>query len=503
MKYNLYVYVYIAILLFLIIFSFVDLYNIEYYPKPGTENLRKFAANISEIGFGPKKQLIIFEFDVSTIDMSDKKFMTMHWSSTSGQGTHTAGIEIKGSGLDQRTKLNYNFEIWSPKDDNIACTSPETCDDDKAELFDFNEDYEDYVLRGGFQDPLLFRDSVASQLKGGLLEHTLVEVVFKNGGDYYYEGVYILYPAIQRRFLEKKLDWDTKGKKTDCDENPSAEDIEETAFIAEYTNPTNRKKDCDWISNIKMRYPKCDIGTCYHETIQRYISVVTGKNTSYVPLNLISFVETFFAEELLLSGDFPLSSQYFYKDPSGTVNSGPRWDFDYGIWRIKDWYSWDIDTGNIQKPAKLWVNLGKHMPFITLLKEHKEITVEYNLNKSLEVLAERENQFKLGYFDRNMKRWDTFGKKISSYATNMYLLYPGSRSKKTWQKEITYTRDFINKRSKWMLENENDEFRFLTGVFAVSALIQYVPVIFILILACLGCVFYLGTKRKNKYKLLI
>ena len=245
----------------------------------------------------------------------------MTWSSATGGATHTAGIEIKGAGLTERPKLNYAFEIWAPATSGIDCTSVETCEDDKAELFDFGEDYEDYVLRGGYYEPTFFRDTVASQMEGGILQHTLVEVVFKNNGEYYYEGVYILYPAIQRRVLEKRLNWSSKGKKEDCEDNPTESEIEETALIGEYTNPTDRKEDCDWLDNIKMRYPKCDIGTCYHEHIIKYFSVITGTNTSVVNLNLESFMHTFFVEQMLLGGDFPLSSQYFYKDPTGVLYS--------------------------------------------------------------------------------------------------------------------------------------------------------------------------------------
>ena len=488
-----YVGIIICLFLFIVIvliYAAVDILRL--YDKPGTVNINKFVENINDLGFGPNKNLIIFEFDVSTIDETDKSFMKMNWSSTTGSGSHTAGIEVKGSA--SRDKLNYAFEIWAPEDSSIPCTSIETCEDDKAELFDFGEKYEDYVLRGGFREPILFRDAVASQLKGGILEHTLVEVVFFHDNKYFYEGVYLLYPAIQRRFLEKKLDWESKGKKTDCDETPSTSDLEETALIAEYTNPKDgRRKDCDWIENIKMRYPKCDIGTCYHDYITSVVSVITWSNTSFVPLDMTSFVYTFFAEQLLMGADFPTASQYFYKNPDGIVFSGPRWDYDYEEWKLADSKTWNVNIMSF-KAAKIWEVLGTDSSFLKLLNMHRKNVTQYNMKVSVDLLNKRYNQYSLGYFDRNTKRWNRFGSHYNRF--NLYI-------ESSWEEEIKLMNKTIDDRGNWMIHNPvtNVLFKNYNTRTLFKAIITYPPtIIFIVLLVLIIGVSILESVSVNDYK---
>ena len=48
------------------IYFWVDLTSYDKPDLPGTVK-----TNLTGLGFGPRKQLLIFEFDVDTIDMSD------------------------------------------------------------------------------------------------------------------------------------------------------------------------------------------------------------------------------------------------------------------------------------------------------------------------------------------------------------------------------------------------------------------------------------------------
>ena len=626
------------------IYVWVDITSFDKPDLPGTVK-----TNLTDLGFGPRKQLLVFEFDVSTIDMSDKKFMTLTWSDIDGSHTMPAGIEIKGSGINERPKLNYAFEIWEPSGDE-PCTSVETCDDSKAELFQFGEDYEDYVLRGGYKEPTLIRDTIPSEMEGGILQHTLVEVVFKHEGEYFYEGVYILYPAIQRRVLEKRLGWNVrsfsqsvvtgricditvgdivqsdsmgqltvegcsdacgdadgfiwksndsdcfcrtgtiegcetkesvwtqyklgdamgKGKKEDCledicltepvgpnsalgkrgcdsarwssgdfsynycknvggdaanmaaaykefvttccdwsnstcvakEKTISDSDISETAFIGEYTNPGpgSRKKDCDWLDMIKMRYPKCDHGSCYHDEIRKYFTVVTGKNKSAVDVDLASFVDTFFVESLMLNGDFPISSQYFYKDPSGVFHSGPRWDYDYMSWRLADAETWDFETTYGSSAAPFWKDLGEHVDFIGMLNAVRESRSDANLAVALAKVAERRAQYEAGYFDRNIERWGGFDSRLVPYSKDMHLRHPDGRVKGNFTEELDFIEHRFKERAAWMKANEIEEFEFRSNMlFPVVTYIQYTYVTWgLLLIGFGGCVYY--QSRESEYE---
>ena len=419
-----------------------------------------------EYGFGPDRQLLVFEVDHEKIEMKDKIFSRVTVSNFKDgvldkNDTYTAGIEIKGSGPSERRKLNYAFEIWEPldeSDDPAPCISIESCQDSKAELFDFGKDYEDYVLRGGYNEPTFVRDTLASKLKGGVLQTTLVEVLFKRSdGSYSYEGVYILYPAIQRRVLEKRLDWDNKGK-AKCDDEPGI--VDNSAMIGEFTiESRGRKAPCsEFDLDVKMRYPKCDMDKCFYDRLQHFFSVLTLKNETEVALNMDSFVDTYFTEMLMREDDFPYTSQYFYISPDDNVlNSGPRWDYDKEFWRVAPTYGWDLFNLNYydRGPMELWVHLGKHQPFIDKVNSVRESVVDNNINVANDIIFQRRNELGQGYFDRNIERWNIFGKKPYSFSNHILYAVYGKKAgaKSTMEKELNRIEDYFHKRSAWMKSN--------------------------------------------------
>ncbi len=450
---------------FFLTWFLIDLFYADTPNLPGTQEI----ADITNLGFGPDRKLLVIDFDVSTIDLSDKKFAQMEVYYTVGTNVisefHPIGIEVKGSGVNERPKLNYAIEIWEPDNASIPCTSIETCDDSKANLFGgmFEDDFEDWVMRGGYKEPTLLRDAIPSNLKGGILEHTLVELVFRNNGKYFYEGVYILYPAIQRKVLEKRLNWAEKGKKTDCEDNPSQAEITETAIIGEYTNPGpgSRKKACVEINDmIKFRYPKCDDAVpCYVDHIKSIFNVLTMTNTSEVDIDLGSFAMNFLAESLMQNGDFPIASQYFYKHPvNQKLYAGPRWDYDYLSWRFADAEGWDVQANYGSTHMPLWEALGQNQEFIDLVNSLRVITTTGNLNMAKAIIDERRDQFQAGYFDRNIARWNGFGNRVVAYTKDFNLVK--TRVKDTWQEEINLIEEKFDKRAAWMLANPVEPFEF-------------------------------------------
>ena len=426
---------------------------------PDATGTQKIKSPLDDYGFGPEKQLLIFEVDHAKIEMKDKIFARMQWSTTSGTTNQTIGIEIKGSGPDERRKLNFAFEIWDASDETQSpCVSIETCEDDKAELFDFGEKYEDYVLRGGYNEPTFVRDSVASQLAGGILQHTMVEVLFRRpDGALTYEGVYILYPAIQRRVLEKRLDWSNKGK-AECDEEPDEED--NSAMIGEFTieGKNGRKAPCsEFDLDVKMRYPKCDMAQCFYDRLHHFFSVLTLKNTSEVHLNLDSFVNTYLAEMLMREDDFPYTSQYFYISPDdNALNSGPRWDYDKEFWRVCPTDTWDLFNLHYYNrgPIDFWVHLGKHQPFIDRVNA-AATTIDTNFNITKQLIEKRRGQLASGFFDKNIHRWNTFGKQTYSRTENiLYAVYgTDAGARPTMEQELDRMAAYFESRTVWMKNN--------------------------------------------------
>lgn len=499
----------VILIVSLIVYPLIIFTHDSEKPQSGEVLISK---DISEYGFGPEKKLLIFDISeigkVENIDLSDKKFAKLTWSSTKGTNQNTIGIEIKGAGLDRRKKLNLAFEIWSEKTSGVPCTSIETCEDDKKELFDFGEKYEDYVLRGGWFDQTFIRDYIPSDLEGGILQKDLVEVIFKFDDKYTYEGVYILYPAIQRRVLEKRLNWNSKGKAEDCDDPDY--DIDKVSLIIEHTIESLGRKHPDELFkeySIKMRYPKDSfydeeaIKPCrdaYLKRTNHFASVLNLKNTSEVKINLDSFANNYLVEMLMRDDDFPFTSQYFYVNPDNSqLYAGPRWDYDSMYYRKLDKKGWNLINAYgyyFQDVIQLWRKLGKNKEFIDLVKTKKTI-LENNKNIIKNTISQRRKQFKDGLFDRELERWDMYNKKRSS--NGLWLLGQNAYSKKTPEKEIDFIEKKLIERSDWMIENVKS----FDGYDVEEHLLLYIWILYIspLWLSCfvLCC---LSFKKKNPYK---
>jgi hypothetical protein len=442
-----------------IITSIVYLCLVFHMPNISNAGTVMVSSNISDYGFGTSKNILIIDLtdigSADSIDRSDKKFATLTWGSNNQWKTNTIGIELKG---DPRPKLNLAFEFWEPKDEGTACTSVETCDDDKVEMFDFGDKYEDYVLNGGFREPTLLRDDIASRLHGGILKKTFVEVLFRMEDKYTYEGVYLLFPAIQRRFLEKTLDWPTKGKAEDCDDKDY--DSEKVAYMLEHTTDkqNGKSKECPiFKKNIKMRYPKCDfydkpeIESCRAEYIvstQNYVDLLHSNVNNNSIINLQSFANTYLIEMLMRDGDWPYSSQYFYVNP-GTrqLFSGPHWDYDRSYWRfIKP--SWDIANVHGLKTMTLWTSLGHYPPFIHLIRNMKSIS-DQNTKVALNTIEHRKNQYENGFFDRDIQRWHANGK-FTDINDNVLSFAYDIHSKNTFISELDYIKKYFETRGQWI-----------------------------------------------------
>jgi hypothetical protein len=410
-----------------------------------------------EYGFGAKKRLLTFQVDPSAIDLSDKIFSILTVKDDGLETNYTVGIEIKGSGLSERPKLNYAFEMWTALNETASqCVSVETCDDDKEALFDFGEKYEDWVLRGAYGEQVFVRDALAGALQGGILENELVEVVFDTPTGLTYEGVYLLIPAIQRRVLEKRLDWDEKGK-AKCDE------LETSSLIGEFTieGRNGRKAPCSeaGISTLqtKFRYPKCDMEACFHPLANEYFSILTGTNTSEVRLNFQSFSDMYFAQKLLQQAAFGFASTYFYVDPDAReLHAGPRWDYDDRSWMVmhNTWNLFDFNHHD-RSITDVWPLLFKNPSFIARLDSNRTSTVTSNGAAAQALTAERLIQHTTGYFDNNIARWGMFGERAFARMYDIFLAVYDSEvvSKNSFAAELAAVEADFAARTLWMTDN--------------------------------------------------
>jgi len=425
--------------------------------------------------------------DVANIDGSDKAYARMSWSDIDNVAEwKDIGIELKGSGLSEREKLNYDVELWEDKDENTTCSSaPDSCDDRKEKIFQFSEKYEDFVLRGSAEDPTFVREVFPFKAEGGILETTLVEVLIKNGDTYYYEGVYILMTKIGRRVLEKRLNWEDNlgfdGKAKDCDDVDY--DLEHTSIIAEFTN-TGGTRESKWPCelfkeySVKMRYPKCNDyddpawASCrqgYIDRTNHFISAIVNKNTTAVDINLDSFMKKYYFEKLWNKHDW--ASEYVFVTPDGKLTNGPRWDYDdIRFWNILPKKSFDLFYTFVG-PFKLWESLGKNAEFIKLIKDSVSV-IDTNKATFDALITERRSQE--DFFTRNGKRWNVFNKRYSAFDPT-YVLY-GSAIASSFERQLDNFQKNIDERTKWLKDNISMLKRFTTGSVAWKLIIPPIVV---------------------------
>ena len=423
--------------------------------------------NLTIYGFGERKQLIMLDItaigSVQNIDGSDKAYARMSWSDIDNPVEwKDIGLELKGSDLSERDKLNYDLELWEDKDENTTCASPETCDDRKEKIFGFSEKYEDFILRGSMTEPTFVREVFPFKAKGGILETTMVEVLIKNGENYYYEGVYVLMTKIGRRVLEKRLNWEDdlgyEGKAEDCDDNDY--DLDHTSLITEFTNDFGTRKSkwpCPLFGDfsVKMRYPKCEDyddpawASCRDDYIIRtnhFVSVLEDKNTSTVALDLDSFVDKYYFEKIWNKHDW--ASEYAYVSPDSILHVGPRWDYDDIVyWNTLPSKSFNLFY-NFARPYKLWLRLGKHAGFISKIKA-ANATIQENNNTFNDLIALRRSQQE--YFERNDKRWNVYNKRYQKI--DPHFVYYGASIKKDFHAQLDHLEKKVHKKTKWLADN--------------------------------------------------
>ena len=214
-----------------------------------------------------------------------------------------------------------------------------------------------------------------------------------------------------------------------------------------------------------------------------------------------TFADTYLVEMLMREDDFPYTSQYFYISPDdNALNSGPRWDYDKEFWRVAPKDSWNLYNLNYynRAPIDLWVHLGQHKPFIDLVNSIREATVETNLAIINEHIRIRQSEIDQGYFDRNIERWDIFGKQPYSYIQNILYAVYGLKAgaKSTMAKELDRVKQYFEKRSQWMKSTPLTGFS-ITEFQFWPVVIAFLTPLILSILALLAAAVYAIYKKLN------
>ena len=441
--------------------------------------------HLFDYGFGAHKALMILNLTAyKTSDTSDvedrglngvhdihpslKRYaqLTMYKNNSvfNNVFNHPVAIDQKGG---DRPQINLGIEFRDQNDIR---------EDAKAELLDgFSTDLEDYFIRGCYFEASCTRDftptvmDVTPQKKG-----ELVEVLFwQEGVGYTYEGVYGLFAKMKRKYYQKSVPWEDKGK-IDKDD-PCLDDLKDIAVVFESEkervgrgsyNAFEKMVQADMVypSSSKESYFKVwkDNCTQKYDQVVDYYHLPNLLNRSVVPLNLTTFVQMYMASQLMQQVDFGFrgAQQYYYKSPgSMDLMTGPPYDFD-APWDICGTKTIDIVTCHGVAPSPIWELLGRHAEFIHIWKTVGLDILARNMAAVKALYSERIDMYNKGYFRRHAQRWTMTGRVKGDLSRNLLALGRGS-TRDTIGKELTFQLEWYEDRYEHMRRDiaESDGFR--------------------------------------------
>ena len=440
--------------------------------------------NVTDYAFGAEGRLLVFNLTdmggVAGIHQSEKQHATMKTYGQKYDGTSfdgevfDVGFEYKGMSNNPRPKHNFKFEMWQPDDDGW--------DEDKEKLF-FSEKMEDFVLRGGYFEPTLTRDAVASRLAGVAYETALTAVVFVLPGDVFtYEGVYLLMQGVKRRQIEKNAELSVDGKKVKCEDMVAGQEaaaVQEVMFVMEVDGtsaPARARGSCNSVDSLVLDYPKCEFvvnetsGACaaaYQAEATRLAQILYNASeevpaeieASLVEMAHVTVAGLFFADD-----GFGVESFFVFAHPlaGGTTRSFGfvLYDNDELGWRV-------VDTGSTPRLPRRWPDYD-YMPahkrvlhyeaFVDIIQANASHWVQ-EMNATVQAaLTEREAQLNASYWDDNNARWPLYGTK-SDYGYgamrvgllslwDMRAVIP----KDTMQREIDWARKWYQLRAQAIVD---------------------------------------------------
>ena len=311
-----------------------------------------------------------------------------------------------------------------------------------------------WVLVANYSDKTLLRNYLASEL-GNNYFNSVWNPSFKSvhlilNGEYY--GVYIL--GEQIKIDSKRVDIQSIDEIEEDINGDGIVNLDDGGFICEVNARMDELFNFTTTKGIKISLKEPDeVSTDIQEKIMTVVQsaedVLYGENwldseTGYSKcFDIDSFVDWYIVNELTKNNDACFfSSVYFYYDPvDKLIHMGPNWDF-------------DISCGNINyngcdNPEGYWIkNSGwiKRMfgdsNFVskveTRWKERREEIYNYintTIQENADCLA--------GAADLNFAKWNILG-------TNVWPNADGFEERTTYQSEVDYLIDWLNKRFEFL-----------------------------------------------------
>ena len=374
--------------------------------------------------------------------------------------SYNIGIEIRGSSSQFFEKKSYGVETWDSNNEDID-----------TDLGGFPEE-EDWILYGPFSDKSLIRNVLIFQLSNAI-------GMYGSRTDFYevtindkFLGTYVLMEKIKRDKnrvnISKNLDDDISGGYIiKIDKPPDEGYTSANSFSSKF----DTRGSYVGASDIKFlyTYPKSsEISNDQKNYIKNYINdfeeALLSSNfqdpelgyQKYIDID--SFVDFLILNEISKNIDAYRISTFMHKDKNQKLKMGPIWDFNLGFGNVNycdaelesGWsYKFnDVCGGDNWKVPFWWNRLFEDPAFVSKLKNRwSDLRTNILSDQNLQDRIDEITNFLIEHNAprRNFDKWTIIGKYV----------WPNNYIGNNYGEEISYLKNWLEKRVKWMDEEIN------------------------------------------------
>ena len=374
--------------------------------------------------------------------------------------SYNIGIEIRGSSSQFFEKKSYGVETWDSNNEDID-----------TDLGGFPEE-EDWILYGPFSDKSLIRNVLIFQLSNAI-------GMYGSRTDFYeltindkFLGTYVLMEKIKRDKnrvnISKNLDDDISGGYIIKIDKPPDEGYTSTNS---FSSKFDTRGSYVGASDIKFlyTYPKSsEISNDQKNYIKNYINdfeeALLSSNfqdpelgyQKYIDID--SFVDFLILNEISKNIDAYRISTFMHKDKNQKLKMGPIWDFNLGFGNVNycdaelesGWsYKFnDVCGGDNWKVPFWWNRLFEDPAFVSKLKNRwSDLRTNILSDQNLQDRIDEITNFLIEHNAprRNFDKWTIIGKYV----------WPNNYIGNNYGEEISYLKNWLEKRVKWMDEEIN------------------------------------------------
>lgn len=363
-------------------------------------------------------------------------------------------IKVRGNSSSNYDKKQYLIKLLDEEDKNV-----------KKNLLEIGKESE-WILNVSFVDKSLLRNFLAYSIAKEIMPYTpdvkFCEVVWKNGNQFSYKGVYLLMESV--KVGENRVDL---PKGYDNSENVPAlmrRDRYNDSGIMVDNYATQKKLTPGY---LEIKYPDKDkitekqIANITNQ-IDRFEKVLYSSSweefvqyREYIDID--SFVDYFIINEYLLNYDAGYNSTYFYMKYDGKISMGPVWDFDQSIDNANDCVA-DLYTTAFHSAP--WFDKMLQDPVFVkkIIDRYAELRKSILSDKSIENYLKETNSYLGEAIERDWDRWGYY------YANANYLEIENglqvNRNMRTYEMEVDKIIKTLSEHSAWLDSNLDSLYQF-------------------------------------------